>query len=57
MMRYSIIIALLVTTSVLFGQSPYILPGTITDEIGDRWDILYDFDHEVFSSKRNVSRK
>lgn len=56
-MRYRIIIALLVTTGVLFGQSPYILPGTITDEIGDRWDILYHFDHKVFSSQRNISRK
>ena len=56
-MRYRIIIAFLFTTSVLFGQSPYILPGTITDEIADRWDILYDFEHMVFSSQRNVSRK
>ena len=56
-MRFKIIIALLASSVVLFGQSPYILPGTITDEIGDRWDILYDFDHNVFASQRNISRQ
>lgn len=56
-MRFRIIIVLLVSTSILFGQSPYTLPGTVTDEIADRWDILYNFDHHVFSSQRNISRK
>jgi len=42
---------------MIFGQSPYILPGTLSDEIADRWDILFDFDHHVFASQRNISRK
>ena len=39
------------------AQSPYVLPGTLTDEIADRWEILYDFDQNVFSTQRNRSRK
>lgn len=42
--------------NTLNGQSPYILPGTLSDEVADRWDILYDFEHEVFASQRNTSR-
>ena len=49
-------IVLLVSSGVL-GQSPYILPGTITDEIADRWDILYDFEQPIFASQRNISRE
>lgn len=56
-MRIAVIVIFIVWSSFVFGQSPYTLPGTITDEIGDRWDILYDFDHHVFSSQRNISRK
>ncbi len=41
----------------MFGQSPYVLPGILSDEIADRWDILFDFDHMVFSSQRNNARK
>ena len=56
-MRYILIFTLFVAPIIIFGQSPYILPGTISDDIADRWDILYDFDHKVFSSQRNISRK
>ena len=56
-MRYILIITLFVVPSIIFGQSPYILPSTISDEIADRWDILFDFDHNVFSSQRNTARK
>lgn len=55
-MRYILIGALLVCSSLIFGQSPYILPSTISDEVADRWDILFDFDHHIFSSQRNTSR-
>lgn len=56
-MRFFWNIVLLLLPCMMYGQSPYILPGTLTDEIADRWDILFDFDHEVFSSQRNISRK
>lgn len=56
-MKFKLVIAFIVCTGTLWSQSPYVLPGTITDEIVDRWDILYDFDHHVFSSQRNSSRK
>lgn len=56
-MKFQIVFVFFVCTGALLGQSPYVLPGTITDEIGDRWDILYDFDHQVFASQRNISRK
>lgn len=55
-MRYLIIILLFVSPKIIFSQSQYVLPNTLSDEIADRWDILYDFDHEVFSSQRNNSR-
>lgn len=54
--RY-LVILLMLGSGILFGQAPYVLPGTQTDDIAQRWDILYDFDHEVFSSQRNTSRK
>jgi len=56
-MRFILIITLLISSSIVFGQSPYVLPSTISDEVADRWDILHDFDHNVFSSQRNTSRK
>jgi hypothetical protein len=34
-----------------------VLPGTLTDEIADRWEILYDFDHNFYSTQRNRARK
>ncbi|MDF1694581.1 MAG: hypothetical protein P1U56_02060 [Saprospiraceae bacterium] len=55
-MRYLLSISLIFFICQAWAQSPYVLPGTLTDEIGDRWDILYDFDHSVFSSQRNISR-
>ncbi|MEE9439680.1 MAG: hypothetical protein V3V14_11815 [Saprospiraceae bacterium] len=39
------------------AQSPYTLPGSLTDKIADRWDILYDYNHTVFSSQRNTAGK
>ncbi|MEM9546111.1 MAG: capsule assembly Wzi family protein [Bacteroidota bacterium] len=56
-MRFFLVASLVVLSSSLFGQSPYVLPGTLTDEIADRWDILYGFEHEVFASQRNTARK
>ena len=56
-MRFKLIVALLISSSIVFGQSPYILPSTISDEVADRWDILHDFDHHVFASQRNTSRQ
>jgi len=41
---------------MLLGQSQYTLPGTLTDEIADRWDILFNYDHQVFASQRNTAR-
>ena len=56
-MRYFIIVLLIVIPQIIISQSQYVLPGTISDELGDRWDILYDFDHQVFASQRNISRQ
>ncbi len=56
-MRYILIISFLAIPSLIFGQAPYILPGTLSDEVADRWDILFDFDHAVFSSQRNTARR
>lgn len=56
-MRTIKLVCLLLCTSYLCAQSPYVLPGTLTDEIADRWEILYDFDHNFFSTQRNRARK
>lgn len=56
-MRIIILVLFFGAPSLLLGQSPYILPGTLSDEITDRWDILYDFEFPVFASQRNSSRK
>ena len=48
---------MLLSTTCMWAQSPYVLPGTLTDEIADRWEILFDFDHQVFSTQRNRARK
>lgn len=56
-MRTIHLFCLLLCTSFLCAQSPYVLPGTLTDEIADRWEILYDFDHNIFSTQRNRARK
>ncbi len=56
-MRFIVIILFFGWIGSISGQSPYILPGTLSDEIADRWDILFNFDHSVFSGQRNTSRK
>lgn len=50
------LVALAWATSTV-AQSPYILPGTLTDDIADRWDILYDLDSRAHASQRNNARK
>jgi len=56
-MRLILFLLALLSTTFLYSQSPYVLPGTLTDEIADRWEILYDFDQYVFSTQRNRARK
>jgi len=56
-MRLFLLCILALIFQVSIAQSPTVLPGTETDRIADRWDILFDFEHEVFSTQRNTSRK
>ncbi len=56
-MRVVLLLCMVLSSTILSAQSPYVLPGTLTDEIADRWEILYDIDQEVFSTQRNRSRK
>jgi len=44
-------------SSNIIAQSSHVLPGTLTDDIANRWEILYDFEDEIFSTQRNVSRQ
>jgi len=55
--RLTKLIILCVVSIAANAQSPYILPSTLSDQIADRWDILYDFDHATFASQRNVGRR
>jgi len=55
-MRSLLLLALFLCSIAVYGQAPYILPGTMTDDIADRWDILYGTEDSYFASQRNTAR-
>lgn len=55
--RLAPFVILCMIATIAAAQSPYILPSTLSDQIADRWDILYNFNQETFASQRNTSRR